>query len=184
MDFARLETHIVDMIKEEQIKLGYRQETIRLYYPLQSLNRLLAQKLDIEQMQASLHEFIRYAKDHLGEMQISSHGERFCFAIPPEGVDYVHDNTDENEFLCDFIKVIATHGCTIEDVLAQFHRHSDHVKMERIKNGEFDYLIYFEDGIPDDYRYCIADEGCHLIYHRFMPEDFEDFKETDTQAGE
>lgn len=38
MDFARLEKNIIDVIKEEQAKLGYRKEKIRLYYPLSSLN--------------------------------------------------------------------------------------------------------------------------------------------------
>ena len=33
MDFARLEKNIIDVIKEEQAKLGYRKEKIRLYYP-------------------------------------------------------------------------------------------------------------------------------------------------------
>lgn len=39
----------------------------------------------------------------------------------------------------------------------------------------FDYLVYFEDGIPDDYRYCLSLEGEHMIYHKFTPEDYEDF---------
>ena len=37
MDFARLEKNIIDVIKEEQAKLGYRKEKIRLYYPLSSV---------------------------------------------------------------------------------------------------------------------------------------------------
>lgn len=41
MNFQRLEDNITDVIKEEQIKLGYRSETVRLYYPLTSLNRFL-----------------------------------------------------------------------------------------------------------------------------------------------
>ena len=40
MDFARLEKNIIDVIKEEQAKLGYRKESIRLYYPLSSLVHL------------------------------------------------------------------------------------------------------------------------------------------------
>ena len=47
--------------------------------------------------------------------------------------------------------------------------------MWRMHNGEFDWLISFEDGQPDAYRYCIADEGCHLTYHRFTKEDYEAF---------
>ena len=45
MDFARLEKNIIDVIKEEQAKLGYRKEKIRLYYPLSSLNHFF--QLDV-----------------------------------------------------------------------------------------------------------------------------------------
>ena len=81
-----------------------------------------------------------------------------------------------SEFISSFIETIGKHGCTIDELLQQFHRYSDHVHVERTTHGEFDYLVYFEDGVPDDYRYCITDEGCHLIYHRFTPEDYEDFQ--------
>lgn len=36
MRFEKLEQNIIDMIKEEQAKLDYRKESIRLYYPLSS----------------------------------------------------------------------------------------------------------------------------------------------------
>jgi len=88
----------------------------------------------------------------------------------------VHEHTNGSEFIASFIETIGKHGCTIDELLQQFHRYSDHVHVERTTHGEFDYLVYFEDGVPDDYRYCITDEGCHLIYHRFTPEDYEDFQ--------
>ena len=44
-------------------------------------------------------------------------------------------------------------------------------------NGETEYecieAVYFESG-EDSYYYCFEDEGCHIIYHRFMPEDYRD----------
>ena len=49
---------------------------------------------------------------------------------------------------------------------------------EPIKNNdsdEFDYLIRFSEENEDPYYYCFHDEGCHIIYHRFLPEDYEDF---------
>lgn len=59
--------------------------------------------------------------------------------------------------------------------MQQFHKYSDHVHVEKVSHGEFDYLVYFEDGKPDSFRYCITDEGCHMIYHRFTVEDYEEF---------
>jgi hypothetical protein len=63
----------------------------------------------------------------------------------------------------------------MEAVIAVFHNYSDHVHVEQVANGDFDYLVYFEDGRPDAYRYCLTQEGCHVIYHRFTPEDYHDF---------
>ena len=38
MNYAKLEKNIIDVIKEQQAKLGYIKEKVRLYYPLNSLN--------------------------------------------------------------------------------------------------------------------------------------------------
>lgn len=42
MGFEQLEQNLVDVIVEEQIKLGYRSEQIGLYFPLASLTACLA----------------------------------------------------------------------------------------------------------------------------------------------
>ena len=41
MKYSKLENNIIDVLTEEQIKLGYRSETVRLYYPLSSLRHFL-----------------------------------------------------------------------------------------------------------------------------------------------
>ena len=74
-----------------------------------------------------------------------------------------------------FIETIARHGCTLDEVMDVFHAYSEHVHVEKTTGTGFDYLVYFEDGIPDDYRYCLSLEGEHMIYHKFTPEDYEDF---------
>ena len=40
--------------------------------------------------------------------------------------------------------------------------------MEPVDNGEFDLMIRFEGDAEDPYYYCFKDEGCHIIYHRFL----------------
>lgn len=176
VDFTRLEKNIIEVIQEEQIKLGYRSELIRLYYPITSLNRFFHTDAAEKEMSELLAEFSKKTVQTLGGVETSYKGERFCIAIPPSGVDYVHEHTNGSEFISSFIETIGKHGCTIDELLQQFYRYSDHVHVERTTHGEFDYLVYFEDGVPDDYRYCITDEGCHLIYHRFTPEDYEEFQ--------
>lgn len=175
MNFKKLEKNIVDIVKEEQIKLGYRSEKVRLYYPLLSLNRLLGENYSAEQMRKHLKAFCEEVKGIYGEIEISDENERFCFLIPPEGSDYIHEHIAENEFLVEFIDTIRKHGCTLEELLQVFYKYSEHVHVEKADNGEFDYLIYFEDGVPDDFLYCLTVEKFHIIYHRFTKEDYEDF---------
>ena len=45
-----LKKSIVDAIEEGQLKLGYREETIRLYYPLSSLCTLMHRPMDAAEM--------------------------------------------------------------------------------------------------------------------------------------
>lgn len=174
MSFQRLEKNIIEVIQEQQIKLGYLSETVRLYYPLTSLNRFLEVELGADEMYQLLTEFVETTENNLGKIHISYEDTRFCLAIPPQGVDYVHEHVGQNEFIRDFIRTIEQHGCKIEELLQQFYKYSNHVHVEKMTHGEFDYLVYFEDGKPDSFRYCITDEGCHMIYHRFTIEDYND----------
>ena len=175
MKYSNLESNIIDVMKEEQLKLGYRSEVVRLYYPLASLNRLMEEELDVIEMEQALGGFAAFTQERLGQIEISYAGERFCLAIPSQGSDYVHEHMDDREFICDFIQTVGRHGCTMEEVLQQFYNYSSCIHVEQLQDGEFDYLVYFEDGKPDSFRYCFKDEGGHIIYHRFTIGDYEDF---------
>lgn len=174
-NFEALENNIIEIIKEEQIKLGYRSETIRLYYPMESLNNILGKELAINELQEILGMFCDYVSPRLGKVEQSNVNTRFCIVIPPKGVTYVQEEVEERYFLREFIEKISTHHCSLEGILEVFHHHSNCVKCETITNGEFDYLIYFEDGQPDSYQYCIKFEDCHAIYHRYTKADYVSF---------
>lgn len=173
-DLDKLMTNIIDVIKEEQIKLGYQKERIRLYYPLSSLNILLATSVNSEQMKNCLKEYFLTKVDIFGEVEISYKADRFCINLPEEATEYVYKHTAQTGFLYDFIYTIEKHEITIEDVISVFHKYSDAVYFEEMKESEFDYLIYFENGEPDAYRYCLTREGHHIIYHRYTIEDYEE----------
>lgn len=177
MDFSKLKKSIEGVVKEQQIKLGYRSEKVRLYYPLSSLNRLLGTEYLAEQMQECLEQYAASVMDKYGTMEISHVKERFCFVIPEQGSDYIHEHTGEDEFLVEFIETIRKHGVTFEEVLNVFYKYSDKVHVEKVENGEFDFLISFEDGIPDDFIYCLNVDEEHIIYHRFTPDDYVEFLE-------
>lgn len=187
-NYDNLQRNLIDVIKEEQAKLGYYREDIRLYYPLSSLNHFFGTNVGADEMQrildgtgeqdhtpiaAGMNEAL---SDKLGMVEVSHRGDRFCFHIPPEGVEYVHENTTENEFIRELVQLVAKHGCTIEEVYQLFTKHSGHVRREPMENGEFDVRIWFEDDAEDPYYYCFKQEGEHMIYHRFLPADYEDFE--------
>lgn len=175
MNTEKLFANVVDVIEEGQLKLGYREETIRLYYPLHSLNLFLGAQLDAAGMIDALNAFAAEYADRLGKIAVSRKGKRFCLAVPPQGAAYVNAQTDKNGFLARFVAMIARHGTTMEDVISLFREVSPCVRVDELHNGEFDVLIRFEEGIPDAFYYCITDEGCHLTYHRFTKEDYEAF---------
>jgi len=175
MDFSKLKKNIFDVIKEQQVKLGYRKEAIRLYYPLQSLNRLLSTDLNESEMKSVLNSFAESVKKELGNISISGDNKRFCFFLPEEASEYIYTHTEQKGFLYDFIAAVSKHNASVDEVIEVFRKYSECVHIEKINNGEFDYLIYFENGEPDDYRYCLTVEGEHIIYHRFTLDDYKDF---------
>ena len=63
----------------------------------------------------------------------------------------------------------------MEQVLTLFGRYCDQVCVKQVVEGDFDYVIYFQNETPDAYRYCFSVEGEHVIYHRFLKEDYFDF---------
>ena len=217
-NYDNLQRSLIDVIKEEQAKLGYYREDIRLYYPLSSLNHFLGTDVNADKMQKILEgtgENVDETRnivegketgsataepivgdkeagsataepivagmnarlsDKLGMVEVSHRGDRFCFHILPEGVEYVHENTKENEFIRELVNLVAKHGCTIDQIYELFTAHSDRVGREKMDNGEFDERIWFQDDADDPYYYCFKQEGGHMIYHRFLPEDYEDFE--------
>lgn len=102
MGFKRLEKNLIDIIKEEQAKLGFRKEEIRLYYPLISLNHFFEADDDVDEMQTRLEQFPEEVKKKLGDICVTHKKDRFCLHIPEQGSVYVHEHTAENEFIKKF----------------------------------------------------------------------------------
>lgn len=173
VDYSRLEKNIIDVIKEEQIKLGYSRETIRLYYPLESLNLLLKTETDSAGMLALLAEFSYIMTERWGETEVSCRGERFCLCFDPQASEYINDNTPHEGFMYDLVEAARRHTSTAEDLIAVFRKYSDRVHVEKMKDEDFDVLVYFEDGDIDDNLYCLHSEMGHTIYHRYTREDSE-----------
>ena len=173
--FEKLENSLIDVIKEEQAKLGFKEEKIHLYYPLSSLNHFFLAQDSADEMAARLQNLPEELTSKLGEVRVSHKGDRFCFYIPEPGSVYVHEQMKGREFIQDLVDLVGTHGCSLEKIRELFRQWSAKPVFEKIEDGDFDWVFHFVDGIPDRYYYCFKDEGFHFIYHRFLPEDYEDF---------
>ena len=88
--------------------------------------------------------------------------------MDPKASLYVRDNIPDEPFLVELIDILAKHGTTMKQVVDVFHKFSDKVHAEPADNEEFDMLVYFEDGEPDPFVYCFADEMGHIVYHRMI----------------
>lgn len=175
MDYRVLETNLMDQIKEQQAKLGYRKEPVSLYYPLGTLNHFFHSNANAEEMQRILDSFSDDVKDRYGQIRITHKGERFCFHLPDTMSEYVHGAIKGDEFIFELVELVAKHGTTMDQIKELFYSHSEKVTVTEIEDGEFDYMIRFEEDAEDRYCYCFKDEGFHIIYHRFLPEDYEEF---------
>ena len=175
MGFKRLEKNLIDIIKEEQAKLGFRKEEIRLYYPLISLNHFFEADDDVDEMQTRLEQFPKEVKKKLGDICVTHKKDRFCLHIPEQGSVYVHEHMAENEFIKKLVELMMNHGIKKEDILAIFQKEAKDIRVGDMHNGEFDFWVRFPEENEDEYYYCFRDEGCHMIYHRFLPEDYADF---------
>ena len=113
MGFERLYKNLIDIIKEEQAKLGFRREAIRLYYPLSSLNHFFETEYSEDEMLNKLQELPDFIKETLGDIKVTSKKERFCFHIPEEGSSNVHDNTKPNEFIKELVELDGQNRCKI-----------------------------------------------------------------------
>lgn len=91
MNYTKLTNNLIDLVKEEQAKLGYRKEAIRLYYPLSSLQHILGTTDSAEQLIEKLQKEANFAKDSLGTLDISCQNERFCM-YTCRGSRWVHDH--------------------------------------------------------------------------------------------
>ena len=175
MNYDKLIQNIIDQIKEAQIKLGYVRETVRLYYPAESLNQMLETKAkDAKELQELLENTAAFSNTVLGKLQFALSGGRIEVSIPPKGAEYVYREVPEPAFLMDIIKLFGeNHHCRLADVCAVFDKYSKDYVCEKMPEGmDFDYVMYFRDSTIDAYYYCIREEMGHTIYHRFTKEDY------------
>lgn len=176
MNKDRLIENLTEQIKEAQLKLGYARETIRLYFPVQSMCGLLQIKLRSgKELVELLKEEKGFEETVLGKICFTlCKGERIEVCIPATGADYVYERVPNPSFLESVVELFKdNHHLTIEKICACFAQFNNSYICEKMKCGtDFDYVLFFPDHNPDSWYYCIKMEMDHTIYHRFTEMDY------------
>lgn len=170
-----LEKHIIDTMKEWQIKIGSFDSNIRLYYPKQSLCRHLNLDVDIdnEELCRQIEQYFTANVKYLGKIKVSETRDRYCIMVLKEGCDYVEQNVPAPEFLADFLEVLKRQNMqAILDYFEEYAiKHGTKVSMQK-EEGDHGTVLYFENESVEPYVYCIDQNEFGITYHRFTKEDY------------
>ncbi|MEI3173781.1 MAG: DUF3877 family protein [Lachnospiraceae bacterium] len=189
---TELEQHILDTVKEWQIKIGYRKEAMNLYYPEESLKDMLglSEEATEQELKGALELFKEEAQERLGNVQISEKARRYCIGIPEEGCEYIHTNVPDSEFLKTFLKTVTG---LMPDFAAVRSCFEASAKQQQETFAEQDHgtdgmgrVFYFKgsDNTPesskiDRYVYCVELDDFGMTYHRFTWHDYEKLLSTE-----
>lgn len=172
--FQRLLKNIKDAIHEGQVKLGYVDEIVRMYYMEPSLLHLLGVHQEgLKNLDEVLVEFELWCKEKDELINVSKDGKRFCFTVSRELSKKIYETYEDNGFLQQLAKTLQNRPCNIDDILNVFYSQSDKVICEKCEGMEFDYVISYEDPEIDEYKYCFTIDEMHAYYHRFTEFDYQ-----------
>jgi hypothetical protein len=191
----RLEQTLIDMIQEQQVKLGYVKETIRLYFPESSIQYLIDgdeslgnksvtdkklqdKSLSGEALSKELGKALSTINPSLGAIRFVLKGDRFALIIPPQGSAYVHEEVAQNAFLTALIQLFGSQQVDLEKVKELFAAFDADYVCQEADGIEFDYLFYFNKAEENKYYYCVKFHGAHASYHRFNEHDIKDIDES------
>lgn len=164
----------MDTIHEGQVKIGYEESSIQIYYTLFSLETLLGIWVpSAKEMDVLMKVFQTKITSTLGPVTITRDNDRFCFFVPKEGTKYIYESYEDNTFLKDLIAVLQIPNCTIENILSVFREQSPDVICQKMTDAEFDYVISYRDKSIDEFMYCFSIGEMGAYYHRFTEADFE-----------
>ena len=169
-DFKALEDNLVYVATEALIKMGGN-EPVGLYYPAATLISILG-GVEKERLNCVLEDFASFVFDRLGEIGVEKSGDRYRITLGEKALDYARKGLGDCAFLKDLIEYSKTYPADMDGVTAIFKKYSDKVVCKPQQSEEFDFLVYFEDGAPDGFYYCIKFEDGEMHYHRLAPADF------------
>ncbi|MCI8484458.1 MAG: DUF3877 family protein [Lachnospiraceae bacterium] len=171
-----LKKHVIDTMKEWQMKIGRFDSDLRLYYPKGSLCDYLNldREMENEALAQAVKQYFAEEAEVLGEIHIEPGQARFCILVGKEGCAYVEQNVPEPEFLTKFLEALKSQKmskvCECFEIYGQKYGTKVCRESEKDDGGT---LFYFEDENVDPYRYCVDENEFGITYHRFTKSDYE-----------
>ncbi len=175
-----LEKHVLDTMKEWQLKIGSLDQDIRLYYPKKSLCEFLEVEdtIEIDKLVKIVTEYLQSKATFLGDITTTAAGDRLCIEIGKEGCQYVEQFVEESEFLKLFLEALKKQK--MEEMIYLFEEYAKKEDTTYIVDKEQDgsgTVLYFADSRVDPYVYCLEEDDFGITYHRFARNDYRDLKE-------
>ena len=178
MHIEQLERHIIDTIKEWQMKIGYQEENMRLYYPDVSLIGMLELPDGIteKELKKNLAVFAEIVSERLGQIEISNVGERYCLNVPAEGCKYISEKIPDSELLKNLLVVLDRRENDMDQVRKVFQdyatEHQGICVEEDHENEGLGLVFYYTSEETDPYVYCMEQDDFGITYHRFSRPDY------------
>lgn len=172
-----LEKHVIDTMKEWQIKMGSFDMDIRLYYPKTSLCRYMEMEKDIDNaaLVQKIEEYIGAVMPYLGTVLITVKNDRFCIRISKEGCEYVEKNVPMPKFLAGLLEELKVQQ--LDSMVSYFEKYAAIHNTRLFKKTDEDdggTILYFADENVEPYVYCIDQNEFGISYHRFTREEYKD----------
>ena len=178
MHTEQLERHIIDTIKEWQMKIGYKEENMRLYYPDVSLIGMLElpDGTTEKELKKNLAVFAEIVSERLGQIEISNVGDRYCLNVPPEGCKYISEKIPDSELLKNLLVVLDRRENDMDQVRRVFEdyatEHQGICVEEDHENEGLGLVFYYTSEETDPYVYCMEQDDFGITYHRFSRSDY------------
>lgn len=176
-----LEKHVIDTMKEWQLKIGSLDSGIRLYYPKLSICRYLHTDVSIDNqiLCKNAECYLIEKAEYLSSVKVTAQGDRFCIMVGKEACDHVEKEIPEPEFLSEFLKVLKKQD--IHSIVDFFEKYANdnetsvYIQKQEEADGK-ETVLYFADENVEPYVYCIDQNAFGITYHRFTKEDYRDLE--------
>ena len=180
----KLVRNLIEVLWEQELKLGYLAGPVRLYYPPASLEALLEGTYPAGKLKEALAEAFSSRGEIFEGARVEESQGRLCLILPARAVAYVHEHHERGGFLEELVRLVEGHEADLGRIRELFGRYGSF----REEEGALDshgILLSFEDGEMDSFVYLFSEEAGHVSYHRYTREDYEALKrELEMTGGE